>query len=252
MLENFIAEHDIIKKAIFLVVVCIIAGIIQRIATRATNRILERGNVPRGSIFTNLIRGLVWFLALLMVLEPVFGVQPTAFVAALGVVSVAVSFGLQNTISNIISGLGLMLAHVIEVGDWIEVGSYQGEITDITWRCTTIKTLIGDVIVIPNSVLNSSTLRKMSQLSTRSFVIPLDIHPEADMAEVERDVRESVTKACANYIDPDLGVTLVEQGYGSFGFRLEVRVGVRSLSDLLAARSAAVQACSGRSWLARW
>ena len=245
-------ENEIVRKAIILVVVCLIAYVLQRILTRATKHILERGNVPKGSIFTNLIRGLVWFLALLAVLEPVFGVQPTAFVAALGVVSVAVSFGLQHTISNVISGLGLMIAHVIEVGDWIEVSGYQGVVTDITWRATTIRTLIGDVIVIPNSVLNTTTLRKMSDLSARSFVISLDIHPEVDMTEVERDVRESVTKACADYIDPDLGVILIQMGYGSFGFRLDVRVSVRSLSDLIAARSAAVNACAGRSWLARW
>ena len=85
-----------------------------------------------------------------------------------------------------------------------------------------------------------------------SFVISLDIHPEVDMAEVERDVRESVEKACADYINPDLGVLLIQMGYGTFGFRLDVRVGIKSLSDLLAARSAAVKAVAGRSWLARW
>ena len=245
-------NSDMLKKAVFLAVVCLVAYVIQRILTKATNHILERGNVPRGSIFTNLIRGLVWFLALLMVLEPVFGVQPTAFVAALGVVSVAVSFGLQNTISNVISGLGLMLAHVIEVGDWIEVAGYQGQVTDITWRSTTIKALIGDVIVIPNSVLNSTTLRKMAPLSSRSVTISLDIHPEADMAEVERDIRESVTKAVEKWRDPSLDIHLIEQGYGSFGFRLDVRVPLRTMDDALAARSAIVTACSGRPWLARW
>ncbi len=245
-------DEVIAYKFIYLAVVIIIAFVIQMIATRAIKRVFSVTNVPRGSIFVNLATGLIWFLALLAVLEPVFGVQPTAFVAALGVVSVAVSFGLQNTVSNVISGLGLMLGHVIEVGDWIEVGAYQGVITDITWRATTIRTLIGDVIVIPNSVLNTTTLRKMCDLSARSFVIPLDIHPEADMAEVERDVRASVEKACADYIDPALGVILVEMGYGTFGFRLDVRVSVKSLDDLLAARSAAVAAVSGRPWLARW
>ena len=245
-------ENEIVKKALFVVAVCLVAYVLQRIATRATRHILEKGHVPKGTIFINVIRALIWFLALLTVLEPVFGVQPTAFVAALGVVSVAVSFGMQNTISNIVAGLGLMIAHVIEVGDWIEVGGYQGVVTDITWRATTIKALIGDVIVIPNSVLNSTTLRKMAPLSSRSVTISLDIHPEADMAEVERDIRESVTKAVAEWRDPDLDIHLIEQGFGSFGFRLDVRVPLRTMDNALEARSAIVKACSGRSWLARW
>lgn len=245
-------QNQYVMKAVFLVVVCLVAALVQRAVTKAIKRIWSVANIPSGSIFINLARALVWFLALLVVLEPVFGVQPTAFVAALGVSSIALSFGLQNTISNVISGLGLMLAHVIEPGDWIEVGSYQGQVTDITWRSTTIKSLIGDVIVIPNSVLNTTTLRKMSPLSARSVTISFDIHPEADMAEVERDIRESVEAAVAEWRDPELNIDLIEQGYGSFGFRLDVRVPLRSMEYGLAARSAIVRACSGRSWLARW
>lgn len=255
MLNNVITivmENELVRKILFLVVVAIGAYVVQKVACKAIKHLFEKGNVPQGSIFVNLARTLIWFFALLMVLKPVFGVKPTAFVAALGVTSIAISFGLQNTISNVISGLGLMLAHVIEVGDWIEVGSYQGVVTDITWRSTTIKSLIGDVIVIPNSVLNTTTLRKMSPLSARAVTIPLDIHPEADMVEVERDIRASVEAATAEWRDPDLPIDLIEQGYGSFGFRMDVRVPLRSMEYGLLARSAIVAACSQRSWLARW
>ena len=245
-------ENEIVFKIVFFAIVIAIALAIQALATRATKHLLDRANIPKGSIIINLIRVLIWFLALLAVLEPVFGVQPTAFIAALGVTSIAISFGLQTTISNVISGLGLMLARVIEVGDWIEVGSYQGLVTDITWRSTTIKTLIGDTVVIPNSVLSSTTVRKLSDLSARSFVVSLDIHPEANMPEVERDVRASVESACAEYIDPDLGVILFHQGYGPFGFRLDVRVGLKTMDDQVKARSAAIASVSERPWLARW
>lgn len=245
-------ENELVQKGLFLVATCIVALVLQAVASRAVKHVFEVGNVPRGSILINLIRALIWFLALLTVLEPVFGVQPTAFVAALGVTSIAISFGLQNTISNIISGLGLMLAHVIEVGDWIEVGGYQGVVTDITWRATTIKSLIGDVIVVPNSVLNTTTLRKLAPLSARAVTISMDIHPEADMSEVERDIRASVEAATIEWRDPELPIDLIEQGYGSFGWRLDVRVPLRTMDDGLRVRSAIVAACSGRSWLARW
>lgn len=245
-------ENEIVRKTLFFVVVFVIALVLQAFASKTIKHGLERANVPRGSIITNLVRILIWFLALLCVLEPVFGMQPTAFLAALGVGSIALSFGLQNTISNIVAGLELMLMRVIEVGDWIEVGSYQGKVTDITWRATTIKSILGDVIVIPNSVLDATTLRKMAPVSSHTITIPLDIHPEADMAEVEEDIRASVTEAVEEWRDPDQPIDLIEMGYGSFGFRLNVRVPLRTMDDGLAARSATVRACSGRSWLARW
>lgn len=245
-------ENELVVKALILVVTCLIALVLQVVATKFVKRVFQLANVPRSSIIVNVVRSLIWFLALLSVLEPVFGVQPTAFVAALGVTSIAVSFGLQTTISNLISGLGIMLARVFEVGDWIEVGTYQGVVTDITWRSTTIRTLVGDVVVIPNSVLNTTTLRKLAPLSARSVTIGLDIHPEADMVEVERDVRESVERAVAEWVDPEVGVLLIHQGYGTFGFRLDVKVCLRDMANGLAARQAIVHACSGRSWLARW
>ena len=245
-------ESQIVFKIVFLVVVIAIAVGLQALATKATRHLLEKADVPRGSIFLNVIRVLIWSLALLMVLEPIFGVQPTAFIAALGITSVALSLGLQTTLSNIFSGLGLMISRVIEVGDWIEVGDYQGVVTDVNWRATTIKNLIGDTIVIPNSILSTTTLNKLCDLSARSFVLSLDIHPEADMAEVERDIRESVERACEEYLDPELGIILFHQGYGPFGFRLDVRVGLKTMGTQVEARSAAIRAVSGRSWLARW
>ena len=247
-----ILENDVLRKLMILVATIAIAIILQTVVVRAIKRIFEKGEVPKGTIFINIARGLIWFLALLSVLQPVFGVAPTGFVAALGIASIAITLGMQDTIANVLAGLTLMFMHVFEVGDWIEVGGYQGVVVDITWRATTIRSLIGDTIVIPNSVLGANTMRKLSPLSAYSFVISLDIHPEVDMAEVERDVRESVEKACADYINPDLGVLLIQMGYGTFGFRLDVRVGIKSLGDLLAARSAAVQAVAGRPWLARW
>ena len=247
-----ILDNDVLKKLTILVAAIVIAVILQTVATKAIKRIFEKGEVPKGTIFINIARGLIWFLALLSVLQPVFGVAPTGFVAALGVASIAITLGMQDTIANVLAGLTLMFMHVFEVGDWIEVGGYQGVVVDITWRATTIRSIIGDTIVIPNSVLGANTMRKLSPLSAYSFVITLDIHPEVDMAEVERDVRESVEKACADYINPDLGVLLIQMGYGTFGFRLDVRVGIKSLGDLLVARSAAVQAVAGRPWLARW
>ncbi len=245
-------ENDLFRKAIFLGVSCIIAAILSSISTKAIKHIFEKGNVPRGSIVINIVRALIWSVALMVVLEPVFGIQPTAFIAALGVTSVALSLGLQNTIGNLIGGLSLMVANIIKVGDWIEVGSYQGEVTDITWRSTTIKTILGDVVVIPNSVLDATMLRKMSSISSHTITIPLDIHPEADMAEVEQDILSSVTEAVAEWRNPLYNIDLIEMGYGSFGFRLDVRVPLRNMNDGLAARSAVVRACSGRSWLARW
>ena len=72
------------------------------------------------------------------------------------------------------------------------------------------------------------------------------------MVEVERDIRESVAAAVEEWRDSEMSIDLIEQGYGSFGFRIDVRVPIRAMEDALTVRSAIVKACSGKSWLARW
>ncbi len=94
---------ELVGKIVYLAVVVAVALVVQRILVRVARKAFEASDLPSASIFINVLRALIWSLALISVLQPVFGVQPTAFVTALGVVSVAISLGLQDTISNLIT-----------------------------------------------------------------------------------------------------------------------------------------------------
>ena len=107
--------------------------------SRASSKLLARAQaLPQASIITNILRVVVWVLALLSVLDPVFGVTPTAFLAGLGVGSIVISFGLKDTISNIIAGLGLMVSKVVTPGDYVTIAGITGTVKDVTWRHTIV------------------------------------------------------------------------------------------------------------------
>ena len=131
-----LAPADFFYRVVFLATVFVIALIIEHLVIRVSRRALDASRIPSASIFLNVIRSIIWMFAILSVLQPVFGIQPTAFVTALGVTSIALSFGLQDTVSNLIGGLGLMLAGVIKPGDHVTIGDISGEVTDINWRST--------------------------------------------------------------------------------------------------------------------
>ena len=150
--------NALLAKGLTVAAAVVVALVVQHFALRLARRALEASDVPSASIFLNILRALIWSLAVLSILQPVFGMDPSGFVTALGVASVAISLGLQDTISNLISGLSLMAGKVIKPGDKISVGSVTGEVTDVTWRSTTVRHRSGDVEVIPNSVLNKTSL----------------------------------------------------------------------------------------------
>ena len=161
-----------LDKCVTLAVAVVIAAMVERVVVRLMHKLLDASDLPSASLFINIGRAVIWVLALLSVLQPVFGVDPAGFVAALGVVSIAVSLGMQDTISNIIGGISLMLSKAVQPGDYISVGDVTGEVTDVTWRSTTVMMRGGAQEVIPNSVLSKTALTRITPWSVGYCGVP--------------------------------------------------------------------------------
>ena len=82
---------DFLGRVVYLAIVVVIALVVQRFLVRALHKVLDNSEIPSASIFINIVRALLWLLALLSVLKPVFGVDPTGFMAALGVSSIVMA-----------------------------------------------------------------------------------------------------------------------------------------------------------------
>ena len=155
---------------------------------------MDSSKLPSASIFVNIIRGIIWAFAILAVLQPVFGIQPTAFVTALGVTSIALSFGLQDTISNLVGGLGLMLVGVVKPGDQVSIGNISGEVIDMNWRSTIVRDRGGKVDIIPNSVLNKTALVHRTRWDVTEVPVTIVLKPSADLDAVTQEIIETIPK----------------------------------------------------------
>ena len=217
-----------LDKVIVLVVAVAIALVIQRVVVRLMHKVLDASNLPSASLFINIVRAVIWALVLLSVMRPVFGVDPAGFVAALGVVSIAVSLGMQDTISNIIGGISLMLSKSVQPGDYITVGGVTGEVTDVNWRSTTVLMRGGAEEVIPNSVLSKTALTRITPWSVGYCGVPIAVVPGANLDAVARECCEVAARELADLLDP----------------AFETDVVFSTAQDRLA------RALSGRPWLA--
>lgn len=179
-----------LSRIIFFVVAIAVAWVAERIVCKALRKALDKSNIPSASIFVNCARILIWFFWLLIVLKPVFGVEPTTLVTALGVTGIALSFGLKDTISNIIGGFGLMAGKVVQPGDQITVSGYSGIVKDVTWRNTIVISRDGNEFWIPNSVLNTAGLTKMTEANEAFITVPFTARGDRDLnataLEIER------------------------------------------------------------------
>lgn len=239
-----------LDKSVTLVIAVVIAALIERVVVRLMHRLLDASELPSASLFINIARALIWVLALLGVLKPVFGVDPAGFVAALGVVSLAVSLGMQDTISNIIGGISLMVSKAVQPGDYITVGGVTGEVTDVTWRSTSVLMRGGAVEVIPNSVLSKTALTRITPWAAGYCGVPIAVVPGADLSAVADECCLIAARELADLLDPAFETDVIFTAFTAYGTQGEVRLHVRPEVVFSAAQDRLARALSGRPWLA--
>lgn len=139
------------------------------------------------SIFSNIIRIIIFSLGTLTMLK-LFGVEITPFLAALGVSGLAVSLALQDTLTNLFSGIQIILSNQLLPGQYIRLSSgEEGYVSDINWRTTKIRQLSNNMVIIPNSMLTTTILTNYDDPQKElSILIDVGVSYECDLEQIER------------------------------------------------------------------
>lgn len=185
-------------KAVVLLIAIAVGVCVTKVVVAFAKRSFDAVNLPQASIFLNLIRVGIWSVVVLFVLEPVFGVSPYGIVTALGVSSLFISLGMRDTVANVVGGLSLMLTRVVIPGDLVEISGVSGEVIDIDLRSTTVRDVQGNIQVIPNSVLNTSTLKRLAPGSLCSFTLALTVDPRTSFKNIEQEIISTLSSVFKN------------------------------------------------------
>jgi moderate conductance mechanosensitive channel len=115
---------------------------------------LEKRAVTLGAIFRKTIVVLIWITAAVMVLkEAGFDIAP--ILAGAGVVGLAIGFGAQNLVRDIISGLFLLMENQIRVNDVVVINGTGGLVEEINLRTTVLRSVDGAVHIFPNGTIQT-------------------------------------------------------------------------------------------------
>lgn len=169
---NKFIHEDWFTTLVGAVVICFTTFVVCRITVAFMRRVLNKTSLlPSSSIFINLVRAVVWIIGIAIMLSVCFNVNVSAMITGLGVVGIAISLGFQDTLSNLIGGLQVSVSRSVEPGDNIRMGpsGVSGVVQDVAWRYTTIVDGSGNEINIPNSVMTSTAVVKMSPPSSVSI-----------------------------------------------------------------------------------
>ncbi len=109
------------------------------------------------SLTQKLVQMFVVSLGIVWILKVVFNLSLTPLVTAFGVGGLAVALALQDTLSNLFAGFYVSISGLVRLGDYIKLSTAEeGYVTDINWRCTTMRTLTNNLVVIPNNKLGQT------------------------------------------------------------------------------------------------
>lgn len=181
--------------------------------------ILSKIDSNKGLTLNRLIKSVarygIYFLSILTILINV-GLDPTPVLAGAGILGLAIGFGAQNLVRDIISGFFLIFENQMEVGNYVEInGKIRGTVEEIGLRITKIREWNQRLHYLSNGEITQVTNYNRNQMRP---LVSVTVPYEADLRRAE-EILESVCRDIGHKFDSDLiekpsvyGVTSIENG----------------------------------------
>ncbi|KZE63703.1 mechanosensitive ion channel protein MscS [Fictibacillus phosphorivorans] len=158
-------------------------------------RLSERRENTLFRLLNNVASYVIYFVAILTILTE-FGVDIKAILAGAGVVGLAIGFGAQSLVKDIITGFFIIFENQFSVGDTVRIASFEGTVEEIGLRTTKIKSWTGELHILPNSSITEVT---NFSVHNSIAVVDLSIAYEEDIDKAQNIIQEVVKKAKPNY-----------------------------------------------------
>ena len=179
-------------KIAFIILISIIVVQIGRFIIRKIFKINFKGTSRKGErreqtlhkLLENALSYVVYFSAILAILQE-FNIDVKGLLAGAGVLGLAVGFGAQSLVKDVISGFFILFEDQFSVGDYVKIGTAEGRVEEIGLRTTKIKNFTGELFILPNGTITQVV---NYSLKNSLAIVDVNIPFELGVEKVEKSI----------------------------------------------------------------
>lgn len=184
LINNFL--ENTLPIIIFTAIIIVAGFWISKLLVKLLKKILIRSKVDYTVVtfITSIVKVLLYFVVVIAALAEM-GVNVTSIITALGAGLVTAGLAMQSTLSNLASGVVIIINKPIKAGDIIEFEGLRGTVEEVKLFYTTLVSIDNHVITIPNSRLTDNNLVNLSTTDNRRLNLSYTISYSDDITKVK-------------------------------------------------------------------
>ena len=205
------------------IAIVIIGMIVARIVSNTVNRLMVSRKIDAtvADFLSALVRYGIIAFTLIAALGRV-GVQTASVIAVLGAAGLAVGLALQGSLSNLAAGVLLVMFRPFRAGEYVDLGGVAGTVLNVQIFSTTMRTVDGKIVVIPNGKIIAGNIINFSREPVRRNEFIIGVAYDSDIDQVKKILTDIIQSEDRILKDREMTVRLNELGASSINFVVRV------------------------------
>lgn len=218
-------SKEVIGPIITIIIMFIFYKVIRRIIVRVfnvkTKKIKQKKQVTLMNFFINVLRVITLIITALIILE-IYGFKTSTIVASLGAVTVVIGLAFQDILKDFIAGISFIFEDSYNVGDWVTINDFKGEVISIGMKTTRIRAYEGEILIINNGsitqVINHTAANSLA-------IVDVNVSYDSNIDKVEKVLNELCQNIKLDNLKGNIELLGIEKlGESAITFRITAEV----------------------------
>ena len=222
LMRNQALLVDYAVNIVSAVVIIIIGFVVARLISNALNRVMQARKIDAtvADFLSALVRYGIIAFTLIAALGRI-GVQTASVIAVLGAAGLAVGLALQGSLSNLAAGVLLVTFRPFRSGEYVDLGGAAGTVLNVQIFSTTLRSVDGKIIVVPNGKIISGDIINYSREPMRRNEFIIGVSYDADIDLVKQLITDILM--ADDRVIKDKGITVRLNALGDSSLNFVVR-----------------------------